>query len=271
MQVILIPVYKTQLNVNEIISLSQCCKILRGYDIVLVIPKNLDTKQYDLIATKNHVKLRVEFFDESFFLNISSYNRLLLCRKFYERFSNYKYMLIYQLDAYVFNDSLEEWCLLGYDYIGAPIIGKHHEYIFDRNTYRIGNGGLSLRNIHSFINCFHNHENLFSFTNSIKLYKNSSKNIFFKTVLLPILMTFGIRNNFNFFNKKWHYNEDDFWSNLLNNSNLKLKTPPFEIAIQFSFERFPSELFQINDMKLPFGCHAWDKYEYETFWSKYIR
>lgn len=28
--------------------------------------------------------------------------------------------MIYQLDAWVFNDELSSWCSLGYDYIGAP-------------------------------------------------------------------------------------------------------------------------------------------------------
>jgi len=39
---------------------------------------------------------------------------------FYDAFKAFDYILIYQLDAFVFRDELEYFCSLGYDYIGAP-------------------------------------------------------------------------------------------------------------------------------------------------------
>jgi hypothetical protein len=36
-------------------------------------------------------------------------------KQFYERFVAYDYMLIYQLDAYVFKDELDDWSAKGYD------------------------------------------------------------------------------------------------------------------------------------------------------------
>jgi hypothetical protein len=33
-----------------------------------------------------------------------------LSASFYERFLDTKYILIYQLDAFVFKDELQEWC-----------------------------------------------------------------------------------------------------------------------------------------------------------------
>ena len=36
-------------------------------------------------------------------------------------FLEYQYMLIYQLDAFVFEDKLDYFCELGYDYIGIPV------------------------------------------------------------------------------------------------------------------------------------------------------
>lgn len=46
--------------------------------------------------------------------------------------------------------------------------------------------------------------------------------------------------------------------------------PSCEEAADFSFEANPSYLFSIIG-KLPFGCHAFEKYEYEEFWKKYIK
>jgi hypothetical protein len=46
----------------------------------------------------------------------------MLSIDFYKRFRDYKFILIYQLDAYVFRDELEYWCEQDYDFIGAPLI-----------------------------------------------------------------------------------------------------------------------------------------------------
>ena len=43
-----------------------------------------------------------------------------------------------------------------------------------------------------------------------------------------------------------------------------------EEAIAFSFELSPSYLYKLNGNYLPFGCHAWYKYEYENFWKQHI-
>ena len=43
-----------------------------------------------------------------------------------------------------------------------------------------------------------------------------------------------------------------------------------KVALQFSFEVNPSLLYEMNNQQLPFGCHAFEKYEYETFWKNFI-
>lgn len=56
----------------------------------------------------------------------------------------------------------------------------------------------------------------------------------------------------------------------INNSWLKPKYPDYKKNIQFAFEKYPSYLYNLNNKKLPFGCHAWQKYEYNTFWYNFI-
>jgi hypothetical protein len=43
-----------------------------------------------------------------------------LSEEFYQAFTDFEFMLIYQLDAFVFRDELADWCRSGYEYIGAP-------------------------------------------------------------------------------------------------------------------------------------------------------
>ena len=83
-------------------------------------------------------------------------------------------------------------------------------------------------------------------------------------------MLLGWRNKPNIVAKRWKYNEDDFWSGLLDKSRYALSKPDPVEAIRFAFERFPSELYELNHHQLPFGCHAWKKYQYDSFWSEFI-
>lgn len=152
---IVLPVYKETLDCVEEISLKRLHSIIgeKGYDVYLVCPEGLDTKVYHDIFTN---KLEEKFFDKNYFLNTQTYSQLCISYNFYDIFSEYEYMYIYQLDCYIFEDKLEEWCNKGYDYIGGPILstdcgwdtvkknqgGKYHPYV--------GNGGFSLRKIEIF-------------------------------------------------------------------------------------------------------------------------
>lgn len=75
----------------------------------------------------------------------------------------------------------------------------------------------------------------------------------------------GVRNNLNYFRRK--INEDVIFSLLAQRSWISCQLPPFDVALKFAFEINPSYLYKINDEKLPFGCHAFEKYEYDTFWQ----
>ena len=105
--IVAIPYYHTDLSEKEIISLGQAQKVLEKYDLCLIAPLRLQS----LLKTQ---KYQVEYFEDSFFENVSTYNRLMLTTEFYERFKLYRYMLVYQLDAFVFYDRLSYFCDLNY-------------------------------------------------------------------------------------------------------------------------------------------------------------
>lgn len=266
--IIVIPVYKAP-NEDEIISLRRCCQVLSRHKISLVCPEGLDTSSFHTLWEELRLQLYEERFNPCYFKDIAGYNRLLLSECFYARFSDYDYILIYQPDAYVFKDELIEWCEKGYDYIGAPLVGEFRENEFRPNmSMRVGNGGFSLRRISSFLNFFSKNSNVFSpkqICNRISLWKKPYTRVF-----VWVFMMFGWHNKPRAVAAHWKYNEDDFWSGLLNNSKYKLNIPFTQEALRFAFERFPKELYEITK-ELPFGCHAWKKYEFDEFWSKLIK
>ena len=264
---VVIPVYLSELSEEEIVSFNQTVKVLGSHDIILVCPIGFDHSNYDNLAYQQGVTLKKECFKASYFNGIPGYNRLLLSRHFYERFSNYDYILICQLDVFVFRDELEYWCTRGYDFIGAPIIGKFEDTAFS-NVMRVGNGGFSLRKISSYLAYFNSGKNVIP-TNDIA-HRISLRKKPYTRIFVWILMSLGWRNKPVSFAAHWRYNEDDFWSGVLDKSNFALRKPSPEEAMLFSFERFPSELFKLTGNKLPFGCHAWKKYEFNGFWRHII-
>lgn len=266
--VIVIPVYRDPLP-EEIISLRRCCEVLNRYTMIIVAPEGLSLTSYEDLWQSYGLSYKAERFASSYFKNIAGYNRLLLSEEFYLRFQAYDYMLIYQPDAYVFEDQLQEWCEKGYDYIGAPLVGKFEEKeYYSGMLMRVGNGGFSLRRVQAYLDYFDGKKNVFSskqIAYRIALWKKPYTRIF-----VWLLMIFGWNNKPLSVAANWKYNEDDFWSGILDDNNYALSKPSPLEALSFAFERFPSELYHLTQ-HLPFGCHAWKKYEYESFWKQYIK
>lgn len=68
---------------------------------------------------------------------------------------------------------------------------------------------------------------------------------------------------------QYPFAEDGFWSLEAPKYLKTYRVAPFSEALKFAFERFPSKSFKLNNHNLPFGVHAWKKYD-EKFWKPYI-
>lgn len=258
--VVVIPLYESKPDLWQKNSFEQCCKVLGKHRICIVTHGGVDIKVYQYIASQYGVNINKECFDASFFASIAGYNLLMLDKSFYQRFSCYQYLLIYQLDAWVFCDELNEWCSKGYDYIGAPWIEKGSNGA--ETMAGVGNGGFSLRRIQHFIDVL-SYKGPVRTANQLKL-ESSLKNNLYK-----FFYSFGYQNTISYYKKDPTLYEDIFLSIFLSNTKLHANIPKEETAACFAFEKHPSFLYSITK-QLPFGCHAWQKYEYETFWKKYI-
>ena len=230
---VIIPLYKSTFTANEERSLRQAKSIFSAYPIIFVCPDTLPLANYLKIIPDAEIKR----FPDNFFQNVEGYSRLLLSPDFYKTFLRFEYILIYQTDAYVFKDELTEWCNKGYDYVGAPWIerpplakGKPKVDIQDWFIGRVGNGGFSLR--------------------KVKSHYNNTR--FFRPIL-------------RFMEK----NEDMFWGLFLYWLNPFFKRPKWPEALHFAFEMNPRKAFELTNQQLPFGVHAWEKYDKE-FWKEWV-
>lgn len=255
--IVVIPVYKT-LDIHDKIAINRAIDMTPDIDKVFIMPESFVTDK----SFSDFENLPVERFNDRFFAGILGYNRLMLTLNFYKRFIDYKYMLIHQTDAFLFKSDLQYWCDKNYDYIGAPWLSphklkkailysfllnvcpwvySHHKRRMIKHYNNVGNGGLSLRKIETFIRI---------------LESGNTQNIL-NTYLEKQVSKDSI------------YNEDVFWG--LEGPRLyrKFRKPHWREAIYFSLEMYPSFGYNLMDQQLPFGCHAPFVHETE-FWKDHL-
>lgn len=254
---IVLPVYKEEITPFEQISLNQCFAILDNYPIVFLSSKKMENgifhKKYCDVA-------HFIFIENSYFESIKSYNYLMLSEWFYEFFLSFKYILIYQLDCFVFRDELCIWANRGYSYIGAPWLFKDFADGNKTNHHDVGNGGFSLRNVKHCIEILNSSKKVFSFKEYIFNLKNSQKSLIFLRALKHFIMK--PEKIYYSFKTIRHYaaiNEDEVFA-IAGNRFEFFNIPHGQVAISFAFEKEPKKSFQLNNKQLPFGCHAWNKY-----------
>lgn len=269
--VVIVPVYKL-LNKSEIQSVRSLNKIQSQSElqVCLVGPDFFIQLNYDRLKTvlDDFITLNTASFYEGYFRDILSYNRLLLSREFYERFSSYDYMLIFQTDALIIKDSLDMFLEKAYTYIGAPWLEAD---VPEKEGIYVGNGGFSLRNIPSFIKALKS-----DLTIPDGLWKhyhpanNWKRRLFKLAIYLPAQFLSKIQGRSFYFEKaKYNWsNEDVVWSQFIQDHK-EFTLSSLEDALMFSFETMPRECYRLNHDQLPFGCHAREKYD-PHFWKSQI-
>ena len=249
---------RAELYPDEEISLRHLLHYLGRYDKYLVVPENLE------IALPG---FRYARFGPEFFGSAAANTRLMLSAAFYERFQAYEYILVYHLDALVFSDQLEEWCAAGYDYIGPPWFP--HEDMPWVEEPGVGNGGFCLRKVESCLKVLNSSRYAIDPDAYWRRRRPASwpgRVVNYPRKYLKRLHYFNnVRREVGRFSK----NEDLFWSRRAVHYYPDFRIAPVEVAMRFAFEGAPRLCYQKIGGKLPFGCHAWPKYD-RAFWEPYL-
>ena len=263
--VVLLPVYNGTPTRTESASLRQCLEVLGRHPIVFVTFPELDLTAYRAVVESYGLPFRMECFDKSFFDSLEAYNRLCLLPDFYRRFAaSHDYLLIYQLDAWVFRDELDEWCSKGYDYVGAPWIQGHPDRP-DRSRFKaVGNGGFSLRKISFCLRTLEDSGSILTPTVLKALIRDRACGAVARK--FPIYRT---QERLLKAARDGRIYEDTVFS-LQKYTSLQAAIPSPDEAMRFSFERQPALLYEYSGGQLPFGCHAWQLPSHLAFWQSWI-
>ncbi len=267
---VVVPIYRTVLSSEEEISLATIRKAFPPEKICFVAPCSLDLSKVLMDGES------VEVFGDEFFAGISGYNTLLTSTGFYERFSESSHLLICQLDCLVFQDELELWCEKGFDYIAAPWFRRFLEDPSE-GLWRVGNGGFSLRNVQSHLRVLKQRilqgyiypmhgsspweptepsDEVGLYQKLTPWYRRANPFAKWTTIEEELL--------------RYPRNEDLFWSLEAPKFDPAFRVASAEEALPFAFEMAPRWCFQKNKSRLPFGCHAWARYDRE-FWEEHLR
>jgi hypothetical protein len=235
---IVTPHHTNQLSLVAELGLRRCAETLGlKYDWFLVMPSRCDPKPIlDITPLPTILP-----FPDDLFTSKRSAQLLYMSPDFFEKFKDYEYILLCELDAYIFHDRVEPFIQGDYDYIGAPWLDKEwlklssHWYaklplhwVFRE---QVGNGGLSLWRVEVFL-------------------KASRQ-------LQPLIRRI-----------RW-LSHDIFWSQIASKLGVRIRRPTANVAARFAVETQPKKCFLLNGGELPLGVHGWDRYDWD-FWREKI-
>jgi len=256
---------RKELTLDENISLKHLHHFLGKYDKFFVMPQSLDfgipgfgIKRFD---------------DKKYFGSIKAHRDLLFSPKFYEAFRKYKYILMYHLDSLVFSDQLEEWCARDFDFIGPPWI-KHEDAPYAGNPIyegKVGNSGFALMKIESYLKVLYSKKYFVEPKEHWKKYY-ADKPTYEQLINFPkrIIKYLKVFNNVRCEISSYkNLSVEPFWVERATHYYPEFKVASVEEALPFAFECVPRYCFKKNNHTLPFGCHAWQKYD-RAFWEPYL-
>jgi len=235
---VVIPIYKSELNTEELISVDRTFEVLNSYSITFIAPIGLNVRYY----AERYPSAKFRFFDEKYFASVQDYSRLLLQTAFYAAFSDKEFMLIVQPDVYLFFDDLNKWLNSNYDYVAAPwpnglsLNIKFGKFLIGGDgksfTVYVGNGGFSLRRVSKFQQLISEYRDVADWF----VLSGSNEDLFF-SFLGSLSVDFNIPNQIK--------------------------------ASLFAMEKEPEYFFHLNGGILPMGAHAYNLYS-PSFWAKHI-
>jgi hypothetical protein len=253
---------------EERISLRHLTHHLGHYEKFLIAPPMRD---YDLEG------FEVRRFPRKFFGSVAAHNHLLYTPLFFRAFEGYEYVFFYHLDSLVFSDQLSAWCQRGIDYIGPPWLQCEDTPWVTKP--RVGNGGFTLLRVEAALKVVYNrylaHPGTYWLDMFCRNHRALGSAISVMKKLKPRLQNSKLINTPLEELERWENpgpssrNVDMFWGDKAIKYLPEFKVASFEEGLEFAFEAAPRKCFELNGRRMPFGCHAWARYD-RNFWEPHL-
>ena len=257
---------RTELTEDERTSLRHLSHHLPNHPKHLLVPRGSSWKLPGFVSHE---------FPRRYFGSAANHGKLLMSRAFYRAFQDTEFIFFYHLDSLVFSNRLDEWCQAGYDWIGPPWIRCDDSPWVRRN--RVGNGGCSLLRVSKALQVL----------TARHLSKPSSfwLDAFARHAPRHLVQWIGVCEKWTQdtgiaarLMREWrevhdparhNRNNDVFWSDQAILYDPGFRVAPLEAGLNFAFEVSPRTCFSMNGGTMPFGCHAWTRYD-RAFWEPHL-
>lgn len=254
---IVIPVHQENPTIDEKISFTQCQKVFGKRDIFLVAPSNLNIDIYRSIFP--HLKtilLRPELMG-----SIGAYNKPMISPIIFSHLSSYSHALIHEPDSLVLGDELDYWCNQKLDYIGAPWM-EYCQITHKILPKKVGNFGFSLINIKSANAIFSRNHRWYGVSMIIRdLLRGVVKKK--RGATHKALRACGGSGLLSNASELFDDHCDIFWSFIVPKIEPWFVIAEPQQAAHFSWETYPESCYEFCNRQMPFGIHAWSKYNRE--------
>lgn len=260
--VVVVPIYRPDINYYEIISLRRTFSQLGSHTVTILSPEStiscISSMLERVLPADSTYRLHVV--DDHWLSSHRAYNQLMLTELFYRHYSGFSHLLVCQLDAYVFEDQLLEWCNTAFDYIGAPLHSSDDPAEFSRPLC-VGVGGFSLRRIDAFLLALSANPQIFRTDDLLE--RIAPFNLNGKLYLLIRFIISRLKGECrlavpgNRLAFSMGINEDVLYA-----KHLPRHFPAFNVAdahsgLAFSIDKQVEESLSILGGRLPFAAHAW--------------
>ena len=252
----------------EELSIQHLEHYLGGYDRYLIAPRGVSIQRRGF---------QVRHLPRKFFGSKAAYNRLMMWPPLYRAFEDYQYILVYQLDCLVLSDQLAHWCGAGWDYIGAPWV-PCDDTPWVKQAH-VGNGGFSLMKVSSVLQVLANRyrQKPMSYWTDMVLRNSDYAGPLVRALeaahrVLPgstILARCARMWRVSEHPAEHGENNDRFWSVQAVRYLSSFKVAPVDDGLRFAFEAAPRLCFELSGRQMPFGCHAWEKFD-RAFWEPHL-
>jgi hypothetical protein len=269
--VVVVIVHRPDPSPAEQASLQQLRLVLGQRPILLLHPCGMTLETYRRLAPE----IGFQAVDPRHLASYQAFARFKHSLPLYWSLRRYRFILFYELDAWIFRDDLDQWIASGYDNIGAPWFeGWYPAPGEPLRLQGAGNGGFCLRRTSACLRVLLSFAYLEPLREVIPRRLNlprTGKPAWLRSCLnlISALAHLSWANNTFFLFDNWNGPEDLFWSQLVPRAHRWFRNAPPEVAARFSFEVHPDRLYALTG-QLPTGCHKWPAF-YDSFWKDHFQ
>jgi len=261
--IVVVPTHLEELNDDLAVVLLHNATKLKAYPLEVVLPETCSPSWYEEFFAKHGINGKVRLVEAGYFGSPEAVNKMGTDPNFYRMYREFEYLLICHLDAWIFQNRLDEWMAEGYDFVGAPLFlpekGKEH---FVKRMAPFGfNGGLSLRRVDTCIHILENFQAGRSFEHITRAVWFFVRNGRWKFVKILYSLLRELTQDWRGTCEKYNIYEDIFFTVIAPLCGNRIHLPERHVAMKFCGEvNYPLLQKEFLLLNSPVGIHGYDKY-----------